>query len=221
MSIVVNVRFPVVKLPAPLEWQEAIRANGFDVELDCDFDPVIFSGFLPARHKGRDAGFEYYYDAEGSEEAFVSLVWAGRAREGASAVVAAACLCQLTGGELEDTEAGEKVSASDAVAWARREEAGFLVIAEENGHPDQQLRHEQPARTSMVEVLVRAHWLNFGQLTCNGAGWLSCPFGVSPAARKLLALKACGPRRVARTQTPYRGATDAVTSATPPLDCRA
>ena len=41
---------------SPAAWQKAITQQGFDVTLDPDFDPVTFSGFLPARHNGHDAG---------------------------------------------------------------------------------------------------------------------------------------------------------------------
>jgi hypothetical protein len=62
MSISLSVFLNAARLPPPIEWQAAIRSAGFDVELDTDFDPRAFSGFLPAKYRGRAAGFEYYLD---------------------------------------------------------------------------------------------------------------------------------------------------------------
>ena len=84
MSIVVEVRFPPGSLPSPQAWQASIEANNFAVEIDSDFDPITFTGFLPARYKGLPAGFEYYYDLETDEQCCVSLSWSGRAREAVS-----------------------------------------------------------------------------------------------------------------------------------------
>jgi hypothetical protein len=136
MSIVVEVRFPPGKLPSPQAWQESIKANHFALEIDSDFDPVKFTGFLPARYKGQPAGFEYYYSLETEEQSCVSLCWSGRAHEAVSGLIAAACLCQLTSGHLTDTEAGETIEDSSAIAWARQHETDFQEMLEkENGVP--------------------------------------------------------------------------------------
>jgi hypothetical protein len=136
MSIVVEVRFPSGRLPTPQVWQDSIVSNNFAVEIDSDFDPVTFKGFLPARYQGQPAGFEYYYDPGADGKSCVSLVWAGRIREAVSGIIAAACLCHLTKGYLIDTEAGETIEAPSAIDWARHEESGFQqMITEENMTP--------------------------------------------------------------------------------------
>jgi hypothetical protein len=50
-----------VQLPAggSAQWQAAIRQANFDLVLNFDFDPLTASGFLPAKYKGEDSGFEY------------------------------------------------------------------------------------------------------------------------------------------------------------------
>jgi hypothetical protein len=47
-------------MPSPSAWQQAIRATGLSVELDHDFDPDTFSGFLPCKLRGAKSGFEYF-----------------------------------------------------------------------------------------------------------------------------------------------------------------
>ena len=124
MSISIEVRFATVKLPTPVDWQAAIHVEGFDLELDCDFDPKTHTGFLPARYRGDPAGFEYYCDPL-NEDATVSLKWGGNLREAASGIIAAACLCKLTSGQLLDPQADEVISALSVMDWARREELGL------------------------------------------------------------------------------------------------
>ena len=136
MSIVVEVRFSPEMLPSPQAWQESIQANNFAVEIDSDFDPLKFTGFLPARYKGQPAGFEYYYDLETDEQCCLSLSWSGRARAAVSGLIAAACLCQLTAGHLLDTEAGDTIEAPSAIAWARQCETDFQhMLEKENVMP--------------------------------------------------------------------------------------
>ena len=128
MSIVVEVRFAPGRLPTPQAWQTSIETNGFAVEIERDFSPETFTGFLPARYKDQPAGFEYYYELETDQQSCVSLVWSGRAREAVCGIIAAACLCQLTAGSLLDTEAGETIEAPAVIAWARQCEADFEPI---------------------------------------------------------------------------------------------
>jgi hypothetical protein len=130
MSIVVEVRFPSSSLPAAQAWQDSIASHGFAVELDHDFDLATSTGFLPARDQGRAAGFEFYHEREPDEQSCVWLKWSGNAREAVSGIIAAACLCEMTGGHLDDTEAGETIQALDAVPWARQQEADFQSMIE-------------------------------------------------------------------------------------------
>jgi hypothetical protein len=121
----------------PKAWAEAIRAAGFPMEMDTDFDVERLSGFLPCRYDGQDSGFEYFFstlaemkadnedneDFEipdvGDRDVGVSFVTHSSMRALATAVVAAAVLCAQTDGVLHDEEAGELVPAKDALSNAR------------------------------------------------------------------------------------------------------
>ena len=120
---------------APKVWAQAIRAAGFPMEMDTDFDVEHLSGFLPCRYDGHQAGFECLFstvaemkadDEEdegladiGDRDVAVSFVTHSSMRGLATAVVAAAVLCARADGVLHDEEAGEFVPASDALADAR------------------------------------------------------------------------------------------------------
>jgi hypothetical protein len=113
-------------LLTPRAWAEAIRAEGFPLELDPDFDVEKFSGYLPCRFAGRDSGFEYYCSPQadappeaGDRDVAISFVTHSSLRELATAVVAAAVLCARVDGVLHDEESDEFSSAADAVSGAR------------------------------------------------------------------------------------------------------
>src|SRR5262245_40217520 len=61
MSISRTVYVRRSNMLTPKAWAEAIRAAGFPMELDTDFDVERHSGFLPCRYDGQDSGFEYYF----------------------------------------------------------------------------------------------------------------------------------------------------------------
>ncbi len=113
----------------PKSWAEAIRAAGFPMELDADFEVETFSGFLPCRYEGKSAGFEYYFatrDAEdfgppeiGDRDVAISFVTHSSMRELVTAVIAAATLCEKTNGILVDEESGDRIPARAALADAR------------------------------------------------------------------------------------------------------
>ena len=127
-------------MPTPAAWQAAIQRNGFDVDLDVNFDPATHSGFLPARYRDRDAGFEFLlHDVVpgemGSEERIaaadgydqcVSLITHSDLAEAISATIGAGVLAELTGGLLWDDESGEGHPSQRAVEWARASEAETL-----------------------------------------------------------------------------------------------
>lgn len=128
MSISRSVYLRRTKMLVPEAWAEAIRAAGFPVTMDTDFDVERHSGFLPCRYDDREGGFEYSFStvAEsgetpdiGDRDVCVSFVTHSSMRELATAVVAAAVLCAETDGVLHDEEAGELIAATDALGDAR------------------------------------------------------------------------------------------------------
>ena len=111
MSVDTYVFLNKSALPAPAEWQAAISAHGFALELDTDFDPVSFIGFLPCRYKGEDSGFEYGFGPVendwleedelarvGNLDFVVILTTRGGFDDLACALAASAALCAVSGG---------------------------------------------------------------------------------------------------------------------------
>jgi len=130
MSVELTVYMARTAMPSPPDWAQAIVDAGFPAELDVEFDVDTFSGFLPCRYDGGEAGFEYLSgpiefvdDLElPSEFDFsVTFVTHSSMRELASSVVSAATLCSMTAGILVDPQADVAVSASEAIAWAREQ----------------------------------------------------------------------------------------------------
>lgn len=127
MSVELTVYLPRAAMPSPTEWASAIRERGFAVELDAAFDVDTFSGFLPCRFDGEDAGFEYssgpieFVDELELPSDFdfsVTFSTHSSMRELATSVVCAAVLCAMSRGILVDPQADMTVSADEAVAWA-------------------------------------------------------------------------------------------------------
>lgn len=104
------------------------------MELDVDFDPKTFSGFLPCKHHGQPAGFEYFFqpDAEldddvrsaaGAQRTLeISFVTHSDMRELVSAMIASGVLALLSDGIVWSDESGEAFSAPDAITLARETE---------------------------------------------------------------------------------------------------
>jgi hypothetical protein len=118
----VSVEFETGVTFSPSAWQAAISQAGFDVVLDCDFDPLTFNGFLPVRYGDVDSGFEYFYDRDKSGKQTVTLVWHSDAREGVCGIIAAACLGSTTGGILVDCDR-QNYTSEQALGYAREWEA--------------------------------------------------------------------------------------------------
>ena len=131
MSISRTVYLQRKNVLTPAAWADAIRAAGFPMEMDTQFDIERMSGFLPCRYDGQDSGFEYFYSPVAALEAdtavpdigdrdiAISFVTHSSMRGLATAVVAAAVLCEKADGLLHDEEAGELTVAKDVLAEAR------------------------------------------------------------------------------------------------------
>lgn len=128
MSVEFTVYMPRAQMPTPSDWAEAIADAGFPAELDAAFDVEEFSGFLPCRYAGAEAGFEYSSgpiefvdELELPSEFDFSVTFATHSslRELASSVVSAAVLCSVSGGVLVDPQGAMAVAADGVIAWAR------------------------------------------------------------------------------------------------------
>ena len=98
---------------------------------------AIFSGFLPCKYKGHDAGFEYYFEPAGpvvesgerlqgaiaGRDSVVSFVTHSDLREAITSVIASGVLCAISDGVLFDDQF---TVASAATAWAGDGERSIL-----------------------------------------------------------------------------------------------
>jgi hypothetical protein len=122
--------FDPVQMPTPTDWAAAIRAAGFEADLDPDFDPASFSGFLPCSYKGRSAGFEYYRGRLDSKEqarlgvpaeqsCYVIFSTRSNYREFATSMICAAVLAFKSTGTLIDADGTTVIPAGSEIDWAR------------------------------------------------------------------------------------------------------
>ena len=140
MSVEMVVFVRKERMVSPIEWQDAISKNGFAMEIDTVFDVEEFSGFLPCKYKGKEAGFEYYYQKLGNDieddirqhiadrDIAVVFVTHSDFRELMTSVIAVGVLSAITDGVIYDTEAGEFTQANAALDWAK---TGEKSISEE------------------------------------------------------------------------------------------
>lgn len=124
------------KLPSVQTWNEAIKAEGFDLVLD-PFDPRTEDCFRPAILKGQETGFEWFllpvakikedqhYQVKTHIEDCDLLADLGTASpldEEVAAKIAGAVLAKMTGGFYLDAEGGDIVflRGDAAIADARK-----------------------------------------------------------------------------------------------------
>lgn len=130
MSVDLQVILDPSRMPTPTEWAAAVRASGFEADLDTDFDPATFSGFLPCLYKGKEAGFEYYRGTLDPQEQVKRGVQAHQSccvtfstrsnyREFATSMICAAVLASRSNGMLIDADGTTLVPAGHEVEWAR------------------------------------------------------------------------------------------------------
>jgi hypothetical protein len=135
MSDEAHVNMRPELLPTPTAWAETIRQAGFELDIDSDFEWDSVSGFRPATYKGQPAGFELYYGIYdlsswpdelqkelGDRPQDVMLKMHG-GPSSLSAMIAAAVLCSITDGRLIYLGDFVPIDASQAIAWARKEES--------------------------------------------------------------------------------------------------
>lgn len=91
-------------VPDRTSWQAAIEDCGFDLILDPNLRPFEDAGFLPCKFRGRDSGFEIYYqdaseldalrDIAGTHDYCVSFRWGGDMTECACVMIASYVLAK-------------------------------------------------------------------------------------------------------------------------------
>lgn len=132
--ITYNVFLDRSRLPVAADWARVIREAGFDVQLNAEFEPGSYNGYLPCPDDR--TGFEFYLEsfttptleigdagakAIGARNTVATLRFSGRASDRNAATAAAATLAAMTDGVLFDTEPGHFIAADAALAWARNE----------------------------------------------------------------------------------------------------
>lgn len=131
MSVTNRVFLDPARMPSTTEWARAIRAEGFAMDLDVNFDPETFSGFLPCVHQGHPSGFEYFYQSPAApsdarraadQTCEVAFVTHSDLRELVAGMIASGVLALLSDGVVWSDESGESFSARDAVELARETE---------------------------------------------------------------------------------------------------
>jgi hypothetical protein len=139
MSYEVSVFLDPMRMLSPKAWAEAVSVNGFDMQMDADFNPRESCGFLSCVYRGEPAGFEYGYElldpATGSGQGIgdpcrrvrVTLGPRSKHPEYAASVVAGGVLCAIADGILRDPDTGELIRSAEAIAWARRQEAQWAT----------------------------------------------------------------------------------------------
>lgn len=134
MSRDFSVYLHAAKMPAPPAWRAEIKQQGFACDLDDDFAPLTFSGFLPCPVEEKISGFEYYArelddddfaELDGVQPFNYSITFCAGSRpaETMAALAAASCLTKLSGGVLYDFYSGEMILAEHAVEWAKSQTA--------------------------------------------------------------------------------------------------
>lgn len=143
MSVDLHVFFDPAQMVTPGRWADAVREAGFAVDMDTDFDPLTFSGFLPCKYKNREAGFEYFYQVLQGEElrefgigdssrpACITFSTRSDFREFASSMICAAVLSSIVKGTLRDADGETCISDEQAIAWAKDGEVGIQRDIEE------------------------------------------------------------------------------------------
>ena len=137
MAVDIFVFLDDSKIPTPAEWQRAIDEAEFDLELNPKFSPRDHSGYLPARLREADTGFEYLFESVedshgdlppqiGDRETVAHFVLHGDQFEQLAALCAAAALAKSADGLMRDDATDAYVDGDAAVAIARQElEAGW------------------------------------------------------------------------------------------------
>ena len=138
MSVENNVFMLRENLPTPQQWQEAIKSNGFEMDMDLDFDAEEHEGFLPCKYKGEEAGFEYWTEEVdinefleeelltpeeakelGDRNFMVTFTTHSDFREYMTSMIASAVLCSITDGMLAEGGEPPFIPAVEAIKWAK------------------------------------------------------------------------------------------------------
>jgi len=118
------------KLPTIAQWQAALDRAGVGIVLEDVGDLREHTGYLPAKHRGHNSGFEWFYgplednfggdppDGLGDRAHVINCVTHSDMRELVCGQVACSALIQLAEGLFFDEDTGGVVDAARALAIA-------------------------------------------------------------------------------------------------------
>lgn len=129
MAVSVTVRLEERRIPSRDDWQEGMRQMGFQFLFDRGFDPLLHQGVLSVADPAGQTSFEYYCERKRGRAA-LSFVYGESARGAICAIVAAGCLCQMSGGVLDDDHTGASFDSLMVRDWVRRQEAGLVPLVQ-------------------------------------------------------------------------------------------
>jgi hypothetical protein len=132
MSMELHVLLSKSRLPDVKQWQAAIDALSFGVHLDPSLVVASNTGFVPAKFKGRDSGFEFDIspasDVSGAYPEFAkqfagrdraaNFRWGDELAEMACALAASAALAKLADGVWFDPQEGACLDHAAAIEQA-------------------------------------------------------------------------------------------------------
>ena len=135
MSMELYVFLNRSEMLSPASWQQAIKSNSFDLQLDQDFDPFTFTGFLPCTFAHRSSGFEYYFQPKeavapagtylappaAAFDSVITFISSSSFDELASILIAASSLAATCPSLLHIAEDDSSVPGTQALAYARQE----------------------------------------------------------------------------------------------------
>ena len=120
------------KMITAQEWAKAIKAGGFDAELEIDFDPLTVDGFVKCSYKGKKGGFECYFDEidiseldasdlkiVGDRKNAIVLITYNDYCQYITSVIAAGVLCEKVDGLMLDGGEMPFILSDESVKWVK------------------------------------------------------------------------------------------------------
>lgn len=151
LSVESNVFVERDKMPDANQIQRALKASDFDLVIDTEFDVFGMVGFVPCTYQGEECGFEYSFEDTDLDElvddgyldqeeratlcsmaSLVTLSTRSGFRDGLSATLVCAVVCALAEGMWADGGEPPFISATEAIAVAKKIESAMQAdIAKE------------------------------------------------------------------------------------------
>jgi hypothetical protein len=207
MSVDIHVILKKSNLPSPGRWQQAIAESGFPLQIDTDFDPEEFFGFLPCRYRDEEAGFEYsfeplpedFLDEEdmkrvGDRDCLVTFSTYSSMDDFIASTIASCVLCQISDGLLLDEDADDLfLSADAAIAYGRKMESELLEEKSTDPiHAESSEHRQMPA----IEVSITVD----GQQSPLDVSYLGSPCYQELRARQLEIISSVGDEEPTQAQ---------------------